>query len=83
MLALYRAALRLRKARRQLDDDAMSWHDDGEGVLAFSRPGGLMCVLNTSASAAELPAHDAVLLASDDLADGMLPPDCAVWLLVG
>jgi alpha-glucosidase len=82
VLELYRAALRLRKSREQLDDDALSWHAAGDRVLAFSRPGGLMCIVNISGLGIELPPHDAVLLASADLADGTLPADCAVWLRV-
>jgi alpha-glucosidase len=80
VLELYRAALRLRKIREQLDDDALTWHDVGDGVLAFSRPGGLVCVVNISGQPIELPPHESVLLASADLAEGRLPADAAVWL---
>jgi alpha-glucosidase len=83
VLELYRAALRLRGLRAGLDDDAMTWQEAGDGVLAFSRPGGLLCVVNISADAVELPAHDAVLLASAGLADGRLPADAAAWLQRG
>ena len=83
VLELYRAALRLRSLRAGLDDDAMTWHDAGDGVLAFSRPGGLLCVVNISGNPVELPPHDAVLLASAALAEGRLPADAAAWLRRG
>jgi alpha-glucosidase len=83
MLELYRAALRLRRTRDQRDDDTLGWQDAPEGVLAFSRPGGLLCVVNISGQDTALPPHDAVLLASGDLAGGMLPADTAAWLQLG
>jgi alpha-glucosidase len=83
MLELYRAALRLRRTRDQRDDDALDWQDTPDGVLAFRRPGGLLCVVNISGPDTALPPHDAVLLTSGDLADGMLPADTAAWLQVG
>lgn len=59
----------------------MEWLPAGEGVLAFARPGGPICVANLSAAPADLPAHGEVLLASGPLgADGRLPSDTAVWL---
>jgi alpha-glucosidase len=81
MLELYRAALRVRGQRAGLDDDAITWLDADAGVLAFSRPGGLLCVVNTSGYDIDLPEHASVLLASAGLAGGRLPADAAAWLL--
>jgi alpha-glucosidase len=39
-------------------------------------------VANLSQQTVEVPAHTAVLLASDPLADGLLPPDTSVWLRI-
>jgi alpha-glucosidase len=83
MLALYRAALRLRRSCIPPDDDALSWLAAADGVLAFSRPAGLLCVVNISAGPVPLPAHQQVLLTSGPLDDGKLPPDTATWLLTG
>jgi alpha-glucosidase len=83
MLELYRAALRLRRTRDQLDDDALDWQDAPDGVLAFSRPGGLLCMVNITGQHAALPPHEAVLLTSADLVDGKLPPNTAAWLRLG
>lgn len=59
----------------------MEWLPAGDGVLAFSRPGGLICVVNLAAEPAELPGHRDVLLTSGPLDDaGRLPQDTAVWL---
>jgi alpha-glucosidase len=85
MLELYRTALHLRRVISGLRGDSLTWLDSPDGVLAFRRPGGLVCVVNLSARPAELPPHGEVLLvsatlASATLAGGMLPPDTAVWL---
>ncbi|WHP17156.1 alpha-amylase family glycosyl hydrolase [Cellulomonas sp. ES6] len=91
MLALYRAALALRRAEPCLGDGELRWLDAGPDVLAFSR-GDVLCVVNLSDRPVPLPEHAGVLLASDgtgsagvagvaDHADGAaLPPDTAVWL---
>jgi alpha-glucosidase len=82
MLELYRQALRLRRvvAAPGQARDELTWLQAQEGVLAFSRPGGLTCVVNVSASPVALPAHAGVLLASDELTGDVLPQDTAVWL---
>jgi alpha-glucosidase len=80
MLALYRAALRIRKTLRARGDDTLTWLDVPDGVLAFGRPGGFACAVNISAGSVPLPAHEEILLASGTLQDGKLPPDTAVWL---
>ena len=82
MLELYRAALRLRGTRERLDDDALDWQDAPDGMLAFRRPGGLVCVVNISGPDVALPPHDAVLLTSAALGDGKLPADTTAWLRV-
>jgi alpha-glucosidase len=80
MLSLYRAALRIRRAAGYSSGDALSWREAAEGALAFSRPGGLSCVVNISAGPVPLPPHDELLLTSGPIEDGMLPPDTAAWL---
>jgi alpha-glucosidase len=80
MLALYREALRLRRAQPELGDGPMSWLPAEPGVLAFARgAGGFACVVNLSATPAALPTGE-LLLASDPLVDGQLLPDAAAWL---
>jgi alpha-glucosidase len=79
MLALYQAALRVRKAGDWLAGDALTWLDAPQGVLAFSRPGGFGCAVNISAGPSALPAHDEIVLASGPLSGGMLPPETAAW----
>ena len=80
MLALYRAALRLRRSHPGLGVGALRWLPTPDGVLAFDREHGLVCVVNVETPAFELPPHDQVLLASGPLRDGALPPGCTVWL---
>ncbi|HEY2639785.1 MAG TPA: glycoside hydrolase family 13 protein [Streptosporangiaceae bacterium] len=79
MLELYRSALRIRRAEPALGDGSMRWLDAPDGVLAFDR-GGVQCVVNLSTRPTRLPTHAELLLASSPLDDGLLPPDCAVWL---
>jgi alpha-glucosidase len=80
MLTLYREALRLRRAQPELGDGPMSWLPAEPGVLAFTRgAGGFACVVNVSGAPTPLPAGE-LLLASDPLVDGQLPPDTAAWL---
>jgi alpha-glucosidase len=82
MLELYRTALRVRRSEPALGDGALRWLPAGDGVLAFGRDPGVLCVLNLSGAAHPLPPHDSVLLASGPLDGGSLPPDTAAWLRV-
>ena len=78
MLSLYRTALRLRATSPAFDGQSLEWLPAPEGCLAFRRPGGLVCLLNLSRAPVPLP-EGAVLLASDDVSAGLLPPDAALW----
>jgi alpha-glucosidase len=91
MLALYRAALALRREHPSLRDGELAWISSGPGLLAFSRGGGFSCWVNLSEAPVALPTDGRVLLASGPLgadgsltsprtAEGTLPPDTAVWL---
>ncbi|MFE0188876.1 glycoside hydrolase family 13 protein [Streptomyces sp. NPDC058989] len=83
-LELYRAALSLRHSHPGLGaGDAVEWLDAPDGVLAFRRPGGLVCTANTTGSPARLPAPGRPLLSSGQLpvvdGDFILPADTTVW----
>ena len=80
MLLLYRAALHIRRQEPGLGDGPFTWLPKTPGVLAFRRGGTFVNVTNLSAGPVPLPAHESVLLGSDDIADGMLPPDATAWL---
>ncbi|MFJ7291157.1 glycoside hydrolase family 13 protein [Streptomyces collinus] len=82
LLELYRAALRIRRDHPALGDGGMTWLDTPEGVLAFGREPGFVCVVNLSGAPYELPAHTALLLAGGPVEGGVLEPDQAVWLAV-
>jgi len=79
MLALYRAALRIRRADPALGDGPLTFLDLGSQVLAFRRGGGFVSITNFAGQGLALPAGD-VLLTSEELADGVLPPDSTAWL---
>ncbi|GAB1338863.1 hypothetical protein ACE1SV_54530 [Streptomyces sp. E-15] len=78
MLALYREAIALRP---RFGDGPLTWLPAPDGVLAFSRADGALCVVNLAPAPAELPAHSRLLLTSGPLDDrGRLPQDTAAWL---
>jgi alpha-glucosidase len=78
-LSLYRRALQLRHEHPGFAEAGLEWFTAPAGCLAFRRAAGLLCALNASAEPVPMPPGD-VLLASGPLADGILPPDTAVWL---
>ena len=80
MLQLYRAALQIRRDVPGLGDGPFTWLPAAPGVLAFARDEGFVSVTNLGDSPVRLPDHELVLLASDDVADGSLPPDATAWL---
>jgi alpha-glucosidase len=82
VLALYRAALRLRRELPALGDGTLRWLEAPEGALAFARDPGFACVVNVSAGPVRLPEGARPVLASGPLtADGAVGPDTAVWLV--
>jgi len=79
-LYLYRRSLAL---RRELDDlrvGDFAWIEQGPEVVAFRRGAGFACVTNFAPAPVALPQGATVLLASDELVDGELPPDATAWL---
>ncbi|WP_331272710.1 glycoside hydrolase family 13 protein [Motilibacter deserti] len=84
MLSLYRHALRLRRELPALGDGTLGWAPSADGVLAFRREPGFVCVVNFGPDPAPIPdellADGEVLLASAPLdGDGTIPGDTAVW----
>ena len=79
-LALFRAALRLRRAEPALGDGTLQWLPAPDGVLAFARGGAFVCMVNVSAGPVPLPAGATRLLASEALTGDTLPANTAVWL---
>ncbi|MEO3749338.1 alpha-amylase family glycosyl hydrolase [Streptomyces sp. B6B3] len=80
MLELYRRALRLRHDHPALGDGDLAWLPTPENVLAFDRDPGFTCVVNLSAEPYPLPPHRGILMTSQPLVDGLLPPDTTAWL---
>jgi alpha-glucosidase len=77
-LHLYRKALAIRASEEGLGDGPMSWIDLGKDLLAFTRPGNFLCVVNFG-DEISLPSGE-VLLSSAPLDKGRLPRDTAVWI---
>ncbi|MCE7007514.1 glycoside hydrolase family 13 protein [Kibdelosporangium philippinense] len=80
-LSLYRHAIELRKSHPAFGGAVVEWYGAPAGCFAFRRKGGgLICALNTSSAPVPIPPGE-LLLASEPLVDGQLPPDAAVWLV--
>jgi alpha-glucosidase len=87
-LALYRAALRLRREHPALGRGTLRWLDEqetpeGTGLLCFTREPGFIFAANFGATSQPLPPHREILLASEPspkIAEGTLPPGTAAWL---
>jgi alpha-glucosidase len=77
-LNLYREALRIRREEIGLGDGPMNWLDYGSDVLAFSRPGNFLCLVNFGGNI-ELPDGE-ILISSAPIEDRVLPPDTALWM---
>ena len=80
MLSLYRSALRLRRLETGLGDGPLTWISAGNDVLAFSRGERFASVTNLASGPVPLPEHSEVLLVSNELQNGLLPPDTTAWL---
>ena len=80
-LNLYRAALRLRRDHPALGRGTLRWLESGDpGLLCFARDPGFVLAANFGPAPAPLPAHREILLASEPVTAGLLPPDTAAWL---
>jgi alpha-glucosidase len=84
MLALYRAALRIRRRHPALGTSTMNWLSSPANTLAFERGPGFVCVVNLDSLPITFPARHAVLCASGPVqptdAGLVVPADTAAWL---
>jgi alpha-glucosidase len=78
-LNTYRKALEIRHGEEGLGDGSMTWIKMGKEVLAFSRPGNFLCIVNFG-DAIDLPKGSELLLASTAFKGKKIPTDTAVWL---
>ncbi|MEI8066908.1 MAG: glycoside hydrolase family 13 protein [Actinomycetes bacterium] len=78
-LNVYRKALAIRKSEEGLGDGKLEWIDFGKDVLAFSRPGKFVCIVNFGKSI-KLPKGAEVLHSSSQLDGNKIPSDTTVWL---
>jgi len=77
-LSLFRRAIELRHERGDLGE-VIEWQEAPDGALAFRGHDGVVCVLNAGTRPVPLP-EGTVLIASEELVDGALPPNCAAWI---
>lgn len=79
-LNLYRTVLRQRRTHPEFTEGPLAWHAlDAGDVLAFTRGGGVLVLVNFGAEPVVLPAGE-VLVSSVDVGDGLLPTDAAAWI---
>ena len=84
-LSLYRAALQLRRDHPALGRGTLRWLDEPQAradgsLLCFAREPGFVFAANLGPADAPLPRHREILLASEAVSGGSLPPDTAAWL---
>ena len=88
MLNLYRTTLELRALLLTATTDTSDCAaiDAGHDVIAYSRPGTdgrrFASYTNFGVAAVTLPAGEVVLASGDLTADGALPQDTTVWILL-
>jgi alpha-glucosidase len=80
-LDLYRGALRLRR-EHELGLGAIEWLSGYRGDVVAFRNNGVTVITNLGDVPVELPAGR-IVLASEDLREGVLPTDATVWLIAG
>jgi alpha-glucosidase len=80
MLSLYRQVLRLRRSEPAFAGEGFAWLPSSENVLCYRRGADVTVVINASAHPVELPPYENILVASDELSGGVLPPDTSAWL---
>jgi alpha-glucosidase len=78
-LTMYRQALDLR-AKLDPDDLTLTWLDNHEDVIHFTRSQGWECFVNFSIRPRPLPPGE-ILLSSDHAGGGQVPGESTIWLL--
>jgi alpha-glucosidase len=82
MLALYRAALRLRRQVRGLASDGFAWMASPPDAIVFARDAGFRCAVNVGPRPLALPGERRTLLRSDGADGGPLGTDAGEWFEV-
>jgi alpha-glucosidase len=80
MLSLYRAALAIRHDDEELGDGPFEWIESEPTALAFRRGPDFISITNFAAQPLALPHGAELVLGSEELVDGKLPPDSTAWL---
>lgn len=81
-LSLYRRSIALRGELPDLREGAFGWIDTGDGAVGFGRGAHFVCLSNFAPTPMPLPQGAEVVLVSDELVDGELPPDATAWLRI-
>jgi alpha-glucosidase len=79
-LSFFRHAIELRRSRSEFSGTPVEWLDAPADALVFVVDGGVVCALNAGRRPVAVPEGE-VLLASDALEEGKLPPNAVAWLV--
>lgn len=81
MLNLYRDALRIRKTNSHMRDSFFRWVESSGRQFMFARKDddSLLCIVTFEVGEPMPPQYE-VLLSSQVIESGIIPPDTAVWL---
>ncbi len=83
MLALYRTALRVRRAQPALGNGSLRWLESPPDTLVFAHDPGFVCTVNLGRGEVELPEYGQLILASAPVSQHddrvWLSPDTAAW----
>lgn len=84
MLHLYRNAIGIRKTNSSLLSSHFRWVDSSDGSFAFTRSedNSFLCIVTFEADEAVPPNYE-VLLSSQEIESGRIPPNSTVWLQRG
>jgi alpha-glucosidase len=78
-LTLIRRALAVRASHPGFADGSFAWSPSGPQVLHFTRASGVGVVANLGPEPVAMPKYAQILVTSQPIVDGMLPPDAACW----
>jgi alpha-glucosidase len=81
-LSFYRRALAARRSLLPSLPESLEWLSAPDDTALVFRRGPLTCVLNCGTEAVSAP-EGSPLVASGPVADGLIPPDTAVWVVEG
>ena len=82
-LTFIRDVLSIRASHPGFADASFEWRPSGPQVLHFARAHGVGVIVNLGEEPVAMPEHTQILVTSQPIVDGALPPDAACWYATG